>query len=222
MKPSIIIFDVNETLLDMSDVKNKVNKALDSESAFTVWFSLVLQYALVDTVVGNYHDFGMIAKATLQMAAEMLETRISDDDQKDILNTMKNIPAHDDVKRGLTLLKDAGYRLATLTNSPPSALQNNQAYREISGFFEASISIDEFKIYKPHIDVYNKTVQKTGVRPGEALLIAAHGWDIAGALAAGMQAAFIERKGQSLYPLAPGPQYRGKDLIEVARAIIKQ
>ncbi len=52
------------------------------------------------------------------------------------------------------------------------------------------------------------------------LLVAAHGWDIAGALAAGMQAAFIERKGQSLYPLATKPQYLGKDLVAFAHEII--
>ena len=222
MKPSTIFFDVNETLLDMSDVKKKVNKVLGSKRAFKLWFGLLLQYALVDTVTGNYHDFGTIAKATLQMSAEMLETEIADDEQQDILNTMKNLPPHDDVKQGLTILKDAGYRLTALSNSPSATLQNQLQYGGIAEFFEASISIDEFKLYKPHIDIYKKAAQKTALQPGEALLIAAHGWDIAGALAAGLQAAFIERKGQSLYPLAPRPQYIGKDLIEVAQAIVHQ
>lgn len=71
-------------------------------------------------------------------------------------------------------------------------------------------------MYKPHVDTYKKVIEKIGVQPEEAIMIAAHGWDIAGALKAGMQAAFIERKGQSLYPLAPQSTFLGKDLREVA------
>ena len=52
------------------------------------------------------------------------------------------------------------------------------------------------------------------------LLAHHHGWDIAGALQAGMQAAFIEREGQSLYPLSPKPRFTGKDLVEIANKII--
>src|SRR5688500_19044075 len=119
MKPSVIIFDVNETLLDMTSVKTKVNKALGSRRGFKLWFGLLLQYALVDTVTGNYHDFGVIAKATLEMAALTMQTEITEADTTDILDAMKKLPPHDDVKEGLRLLKDAGFRLATLTNSPP-------------------------------------------------------------------------------------------------------
>ncbi len=58
------------------------------------------------------------------------------------------------------------------------------------------------------------------VNVSDAMLVAAHGWDIAGALQAGMQAAFIEREGQSLYPLSPKPAFTGKDLVEIANKII--
>lgn len=220
VKASLIIFDVNETLLDMSDVKKKVNKALSSKRAFKVWFGLLLHFSLVDTVTNNYHDFATIAKATLTMAAQMLQTEISEEDRNDILEAMKDLPPHDDVKEGLTLLKDAGYRLVTLTNSPPATLQHQLQKGELAVFFEAALSVDEFRMYKPRVDVYKKALEKLGVQPQQAIMVAAHGWDIAGALAAGMQAAFIERKGQALYPLAPKPQFEGKDLIEVANAII--
>ena len=52
-KPSVIIFDVNETLLDMNDVKKKVNKALNSKRGFKLWFGLLLQYSLVDVYSGE-------------------------------------------------------------------------------------------------------------------------------------------------------------------------
>lgn len=67
-KPSCIIFDVNETLLDLGEIKKKVNEALGSKRGFKLWFSMLLHYSLVDTVTQNYHDFGTIAGTTLGMA----------------------------------------------------------------------------------------------------------------------------------------------------------
>jgi 2-haloacid dehalogenase len=64
-------------------------------------------------------------------------------------------------------------------------------------------------------------VNKVGIQPTEALFIAAHGWDVAGALRAGLQAAFIDRKGKALYPLAPKPQFTGNTLISIAERLIK-
>ncbi|WP_230392313.1 hypothetical protein [Pontibacter sp. FD36] len=69
---------------------------------------------------------------------------------------------------------------------------------------------------KPHPDTYQYALDKAGAKAGEALLITAHGWDIAEALQAGMQAAFIKREGQVLYPLAPDPQLNEKTLLPIA------
>ena len=219
-KPSTIVFDVNETLLDLTDVKNKVNNTLDSKRGFKLWFTQLLQYSLVDNVTGNYHDFDAIAGATLEMTALALERELIEEDKKEILAAMKSLPPYDDVKEGLQLLKDAGFRLVTLTNSAKDTLQQQLKYAGLTNYFEATLSVDDFKLYKPHTEVYKKTLSKLGVSPQESLMVAAHGWDIAGALAAGMQAGFIERKGQGLYPLAPPPQYIGKDLVVIAHAII--
>lgn len=213
---------MNETLLDMNDVKKKVNKALNSKRGFKLWFGLLLQYSLVDTVTANYHDFGSIASAMLNMAALMLETEIEEKDKKEILSTMKNLPPHDDVKGRLQQLKDAGFRLATLTNSAMPTLIAQLEYAGLSSYFEATLSVDAVKKYKPAPETYQYAAKTLGIAANEALLVAAHGWDIAGALQSGIQAAFIERKGQSLYPLAAKPQFIGKDLAEIAHAIIKQ
>ncbi len=51
-KPSVILFDVNETLMDMSPLKKKVNDVLDSKRGFRIWFGMLLQYSLVDNSTG--------------------------------------------------------------------------------------------------------------------------------------------------------------------------
>ncbi len=124
-KPAVILFDVNETLLDMSPLKEKVNKLLGSKRGFRIWFGMLLQYSLVDNCTGVYHNFSTIADATLGMAAKALETSIDAEQKQETLGEIKKLSAYPDVEEGLTMLREAGYRLATLTNSPP-ATQSEQ------------------------------------------------------------------------------------------------
>ncbi|CAN5443426.1 haloacid dehalogenase type II [soil metagenome] len=216
----LIVFDVNETLLDMSVLKNKINSLLGSSTGFRIWFGMLLQYSLVDNCTGAYHDFVSIANATLDMAAKALKTDVDEKEKKAALATIKELPTYPDVLKGLQLLKENGFRLITLTNSPSATLTAQLQYAKLTEYFEATLSIDSIKKFKPALETYQWAAEQLSVNVSDAMLVAAHGWDIAGALQAGMQAAFIEREGQSLYPLASKPQFIGKNLIEVSNSII--
>lgn len=221
MSSTVILFDVNETLLDMSLLKKKVNSILDSKRGFRIWFGMLLQYSLVDNCTGQYHDFVTIANATLDMAAKALQKEIDEDEKKEALALIKKLSAYSDVEAGLKRLKDAGFRLATLTNSPMPTLTAQLEHAGLTSYFETTLSVDAIKKYKPALETYKYAAQELGVVPSEVILVAAHGWDIAGALLAGMKTAFIERKGQSLYPLSATPTYHGKDLVQIAELILK-
>lgn len=216
----LIVFDVNETLLDMSVLKNNINSLLGSSNGFRIWFGMLLQYSLVDNCTGAYHDFISIANATLDMTAKALKTDINEKEKKAALATIKELPAYPDVPKGLQLLKENGFRLATLTNSPSATLTAQLQYAKLTGYFEATLSIDTIKKYKPALQTYTWATEQLSVDVTGAMLVAAHGWDIAGALQAGMEAAFIEREGQSLYPLSPKPTFTGKNLVDIANKII--
>lgn len=144
-KPSVILFDVNETLLDMTPLKKKVNKLLKSPRGFKLWFTMLLQYSLVDNCTNQYHDFPTIGKATLKMTAQSFKEVITDDDIKEALSTINELPAHADVKDGLNLLKDAGFRLATLTNSPMKTLRTQLEFAGLTDYFESILSVDSIK-----------------------------------------------------------------------------
>lgn len=220
MKPTVIIFDVNETMLDMSPLKKKVDSLLGSSKGFRIWFGMLLHYSLVDNCTTQHHDFIAIANATLDMAAKALKKSIGEKEKKEALATIKELSAYPDVAKGLKLLKQNGFRLATLTNSPSATLAAQLKHAGLTDYFEATLSIDAIKKYKPALETYKWAVEQLSVSADDAMLVAAHGWDIAGALQAGLQAAFIERKGQSLYPLSAPPQIIGKDLVDVANKII--
>lgn len=220
-RPNLLIFDVNETLLDLSKLQQAINTEFKSEFAFKQWFSLLLQYSLVDTVTEEYHDFSAIGDAGLDMLAQALgqparpATR-----KKELLGLMAELPPHPDVVPGLTALQGAGFRMVTLTNSTASVGKKQMAYAGLTDFFERLLSIDDLKRYKPHPKTYATTCEQLKVAPNEAMLLAAHGWDVAGARRAGLQAALILRPGQQQYPLAPAPTLVGPTLPALARQLI--
>jgi len=215
--PQVLIFDVNETLLDMSPLKVAVNAAFGNKAAFSQWFGLLLQHSLVATVTDRYFNFGTLADAALDMTANMLQTKpLSQADKHDLTSLLRQLPAHADVPAGLTQLRDAGYRLVAFSNSPPSTLATQLQFAGLTGFFEQVLSVDAVRRYKPHPDTYRFATEQLGVAPAQAMLVAAHGWDVAGALHAGLQAGFLERPGQTLYPLSPPPTCQASTLTALA------
>lgn len=219
-RPHIILFDVNETLLDMEPMKQAVNAALGNKAAFNQWFGLLLQHSLVATVTDKYFTFAAIADAALDMAAHMLQVPALSHSQKHELTALlTQLPPHPDVPAGLRQLRAAGYRLVAFTNSTATALAEQLRYAGLTEYFEQQLSVDAVHRYKPHPDTYHYALKQVGVAPANALLVAAHGWDVAGALAAGLEAAFVARPGQTLYPLAPPPTYQVPTLSALAEQL---
>jgi 2-haloacid dehalogenase len=144
---------------------------------------------------------------------------LSDSARSEILMTMRNLPAHPDVVPALDNLKAAGYRLVTLTNSPPATVASQLDGSGLAKYFEKQLSADAVRKFKPVRQVYEMAAQELGERPGDLWLVAAHNWDTTGALAAGWKAAFVARPNMVLGSLDRIPQVIGNDLIEVAEKI---
>ncbi|WP_416441039.1 haloacid dehalogenase type II [Leeuwenhoekiella sp. A16] len=215
--PDLLIFDVNETLLDLTPLKLKINKALKNESAFEIWFRTLLHYSLVETITGGYPDFSTIGKATFKMTAQQFEIEIADDEATSILSQIKNLPPHDDVIEGLKALKEQGFTLVALTNGNLPTAKEQLAFAKIDTFFSDIYSVDSVSKYKPHHETYELIYTIFNREPENTLMVAAHGWDVTGAMRAGLQTAFINRPGKFLYPLAEKPTFTAKNLVELAK-----
>lgn len=220
-RPKILFFDVNETLLDLTPLKESVGKALNGKSELLpLWFTTMLQYSLVATVGNHYEDFGEIGAATLLMVAANQNIKLTHEEAKEAISPITSLPPHPEVKVALGKLKEDGYRLVSLTNSSNAAVEKQFTNAGLLDFFEERLSIEDLGKYKPHVDTYNWAARKMGVKPEEAMLIAAHGWDVAGALWAGWRAAFVNRPGQQQYPLAPQPEIVAPDLKIISEKLI--
>jgi len=220
-RPKILIFDVNETLLNLDPMKERINRVFNHDYAFQQWFALMLQYSLVDNVTGQYHDFGEIGKAAYKMTAEVLGIELPESEMEPTLKMIRTLPPHPDVEPALLKLQQAGYRMVTLTNSTEDVVNEQMKSAGLTTYFERLMSIDPLKKYKPALETYQQAVQTLGVLPEEAMLIAAHGWDVTGALHAGLQAAFISRPGNTEYPLSPEVRFTGNTLTEIAETLVK-
>ena len=73
---------------------------------------------------------------------------------------------------------------------------------------------------KPRREPYELVARTFAVPIADVMLVAAHAWDIAGALAAGCQAAFVARPGMPRNPIDPQPDLAGADLGEIADQIL--
>lgn len=210
--PQVMLFDVNETLLDLRPLEESIDSVLLEEGAAKGWFTTMLQYSLAMTVSDQYASLPDIGAATLRMLARNREVLLSEEDAKKALQPMLSLPPHPDVKPALERLKQNGFRLATLTNSSTSGVKVQLENAGLSSLFEKSLSIEALGKYKPHRAVYQWAAEQMGVEPSRCMLVAAHGWDVAGAKWAGLQTAFIGRAGQQLFPLAETPNVIVADL----------
>jgi 2-haloacid dehalogenase len=216
----VCLFDVNETLLDLGALDPHFERAFGDAGVRRSWFLQVLQSALVATVTGAYSDFGAVGAAALDMTAERQGVRLSEEDRRSILGGMRELPPHPEVPAALDLLREAGLRLAALTNNTAEVAGAQLANAGLSDRFEKILSADAVGRLKPAPEPYRAAAEALCVETSQVRLVAAHAWDVAGAMRAGCAAAFVARPGMVLDPLAEPPDVVGTDLSAVAASII--
>jgi 2-haloacid dehalogenase len=220
--PRVIAFDVNETLLDLSGLDPLFEQELGSAAARGLWFAQMLQLAFVGAITGRYVDFTSAQRAALAMVAERQGAELGGAAADRVLGAMRTLAPHPDAAPALDRLGAAGFTLAALTNSPLDVARDQLRNAGLEDRFEAILSADEVQALKPRREAYELVARRFGVPPAGVRLVAAHAWDIAGALAAGCSAAFVARPGMALSPLGEQPDVTGAGLAEVAERIIGQ
>jgi 2-haloacid dehalogenase len=214
------VFDVNETLLDLAAMDPHFQRIFGDPGTRVTWFTEMIQSALVATVTGAYRQFGAHAMAALEMTASQAGVELADDDKQAVAAQLRQLPAYPEVADTLRRLRDAGLRLAALTNSTEEVARAQLEHAGLIDAFELVLSADTVGRLKPAPEPYRMAAERLGVAVGQVRLIAAHAWDVAGAARAGCATAFVARPGKVLDPLVERPAIVGADLAEVADAIL--
>ena len=217
----IIVFDVNETLLDLDSIRPTFDRIFNDPAAMRLWFADLILYSEALTLAGVYVPFTDIGAAVLRMLAATRGITITDADAAELTNRFATMPPHPEVPAALRRLHDHGFRLFTLTDNTLAISGRQLEAGGVIDLFERRFSVDEtVRRHKPAPEAYHSVATALEVDPGNICLIASHVWDTIGAQAAGWQAALILREGNAPLGVGPQPHYIGKDLDEIADQLI--
>ena len=220
-KGPIIVFDVNETLLDLDALHPTLDRIFGDPAALRLWFANLITYSEALTLAGVYVPFTDIGGAVLRMLAATRGVTISDADAAELTDRFATMPAHPEVAAALRRLRDHGFRLFTLTDNTLAISGRQLEHSGLIDVFERRFSVDEtVRRHKPAPEAYHSVTTALKADPANICLIACHVWDTIGANAAGWQAGLILRQGNAPLDVGPQPDYFGKDLDEIADQLI--
>ena len=210
------VFDVNETMLDLSPLDEVFAKHTGTPGLRTAWFDLLIRAALTTTAAGAYRDFAQLGAACARAVAQAHGTPLDDAAVADLGAAMRALPPHPDTHPALATLRERGQRLVALANSPQAVVDAQLQHAQLAPFFHAIYSVERAGMLKPASAAYEMVLHAEGVTADQAVMVAAHDWDIAGAQAVGMRTVFVARGGRTPLPGWPAPDVTGPDLLQVA------
>jgi 2-haloacid dehalogenase len=219
----IIVFDVNETLLDLDTLHPTLDRIFSDPAVLRLWFADLITYSEALTLVGVYAPFTEIGAAVLRMLATTRGITISEADAAELIDRFGTMPPHPEVPAALRRLRDHGFRLFTLTDNTLAISARQLEHAGIIDVFERRFSVDDtVRRHKPTPEAYHSVAAALNADPGEICLIACHVWDTIGAQSAGWQAAMILRPGNAPLDVGPQPDYIGRDLSVIADQLIEK
>ena len=220
-KQPVIVFDVNETLLDLDTLHPTLDRIFGDPPVLRLWFANLITYSQALTLAGMYVPFTDIGASVLRMLADTRGITISEADAAELTDRFATMPPHPEVPAALRRLRGHGFRLFTLTDNTLAISGRQLEKGGLIDLFERRFSVDEtVKRHKPSLEAYHSVATALGLDPGNICLIACHVWDTIGASSAGWQTGLILREGNAPLDVGPQPDYIGQDLDAVADQLI--
>ena len=201
--PRLLVFDVNETLSDLTPVAARFVELGLPEHLAAPWFAGVLRDGMALTITGDNPAFADLARASFHAVVHGRADAPADVDAAagKVIETFMALPLHPDAAPGLRALAAAGLRLVTLSNGSAAVAEGLVERAGLDGVFERILSVSDAPRWKPHASAYGYALDACGVDAADAMLVAVHPWDTHGAVCAGLRAAYVARTGAP-YPRA--------------------
>jgi 2-haloacid dehalogenase len=218
----LCVFDVNETLLDLAALDEFFAELTGTPEARPEWFSLMIHSAVTLTAARTYRPFGEIGAACLPPVAARHGRTATGDHQRELGERMRRLPAHPDAEAAIRQLRGAGFGVVTLTNSTAEVAEDQLRNAGLRDLIQAVYSADQVRMLKPAPEPYHHVLSSQHAVPADAILVAAHDWDVAGAAAAGLRTAFITRDGRGPLPASASPAMTATSLQAIATELTNQ
>jgi len=223
-QPEALAFDVYGTLVDPIGIQAQLEQHLPEAAPHVarVWRQKQLEYTFRLAAMERYEDFRQVTRKALDHALALVGEELDEDQKDDLMTRYDRLDRFEDTEPGLRRLREAGHQMVAFSNGNPSmisAVLDNAALRPYLNNF---ISVDEVKTYKPSPKVYRHAAERLGRPVGEVRLVSSNPFDVIGAEAAGMQAAWVDRSGGVFDTLGPRPKMVVATLVELADILVAQ
>ncbi|WP_410216911.1 haloacid dehalogenase type II [Paracoccus sp. (in: a-proteobacteria)] len=217
----VLVFDVNETLLDLDHLRPLFGTLFDDEEVMREWFAQLILYSQVLTLTKVQSDFRTLAGAVLRMIGTIKGVNITDAQVDQLLKAIGRMPPHADAAEALAHLHDQGFHMVTLTNSPPSDGPSALERSGLDKFFRQSFSVQPTGCFKPAPQTYRLVSDALGRPVSDLCLVACHAWDTIGLQSLGGKGALVTHGiNASLQgTAAPCPDLVAPTLMEMAHKI---
>ena len=215
----LIIFDVNETMFSLNRISNIFNKFGLPNYSTSIWFSNVLKEGFASINYSNFNPFKKICVNELQRLFLKFKFRYTKKHIDKVINEFSQLDVHEDVKESVKLLYKHNIKVVTLTNGSKENTLKLLKKNKLSKYIKRSFSIDEIKLWKPNKKTYLYVCKEMRILPSNALMIAAHSWDVTGAKNAGLKTAYITRYEKKLSTIHPKPDIIKKDCLSIIKQI---
>jgi len=215
-----ILFDINETVLNLNLLKPKFKEAFGNDLVTTIWFSKLLHASTVCSLTGVKSNFASLAADMLDNVASLMGINLSATSREDILLTFAKLRAHDDIKPALTTLRNNGYSVIAFSNSSFDLVSKQVENAGLMDYFDDVISVEETGSFKPDPKVYQYVATRLQQPINSLRLVATHDWDTHGAMAAGMLSAYINRSGTPYHPQYIQAPITSTNMHELVKKII--
>ena len=220
MKKEIILFDINETVLNLSTLKPKFTQVFGDEGALSLWFSLLLHSSTVCIATKVKTNFSELSGAMLDALAVRLNVPLTEEKRSDLLAGFASLQAHSDIKPALNKLRAHGFRTVAFSNSSSILIETQMKNAGLVDYFDDIISVEETGSFKPDSAVYQFAAVKLGESVDSLRLVATHDWDTHGAISAGLNAAYIDRSGVPYHSFYHRPNIISKTMEGIVDQII--
>ena len=218
----VVALDVYGTLVDLAGMALRLGASFGAgaPAAAQLWREKQLEYTFRRALMRKYVDFDACTQQALRYVSASLGVTLDESEERALLEAYLHLPAFTDVRDGLTRLKSAGYRLVALTNGTLRSARSVLENAGIMDYLEDVLSVEPIATFKPDPAVYALLEKLSAGRAGRAWLVSGNPFDVIGAKAAGLSAAWLRRDPQrSFDPWEFSPDLVVRNLEELCQKL---
>ena len=187
----------------------------EGDALVDLWRTKQFEYTWLRTVAGRYRNFWDVTRDALRYSARARKLDLSPADEDRLMGAYLNLKPWPEVPAALHKLKDAGIRLAFLSNFTREMLQANIRNSGLEGLFNPILSTDQAGAFKPEPHAYRLGLDAFGLPREEVLFAAFAAWDAAGAKSFGYPTFWVNRLNQPVEELGYAADATGASLTDL-------